>query len=416
MSSSDQSIQSTVTRFDAAMVVYKKGLDDRIIAAEDIINSDLLAVKALVVLRAEIQTLRAVRLTAILVTEAHQYYLAFWMPYSPSLFAILSAIWGVLTVVYNAVKWFITFIRLKEILAVIDILQIVWPEFRAKMQKIYEKVSEYSAAIGWGADGISHLIQATQGIISVTGGILGKSDAWGEVKYAEKAMSVLYEISARSYAIENDPGNALNQIFKWEAGEYKRELSDWWVKTAAFIDTVSDMANLAAEGVKSTVNELLSIQVGMPQYVRDNIPQSIWDNLEKADSYISDVILPKLAKIDNTLTQINNALGLFAQKNADLASLIAHPGTVLLGVDDLPEYARMAQEGFIDEITSREMARDAMEDRFYIQPDLEAFDIIDKAMEAPTVPPPFMTLEDPARKALTGIIVEPKENWFVGDF
>lgn len=336
---------------------------------------------------------------------------------SPELLVVLAAIWEGIKWVYKTAMFIIDLIHLREILFLADILSTVWPALRKFRAKVLGKIAEFSETLGWGADGLIHLVHAAQGGLNVMGGLMGKDWDWLESRRMDEALDTATHISAYAGMIAQDPGSVLDLSSFLSSKWTLTETGGWWKETSGKLQAGIDRGMEAFEGITGVTSELSALQNNMPEVVRKNIPAAIWDSLEQVDGFISDTLLPRLQTLDRTIDQINSALDSQRAKAAELANRLAHPGTNLLTIDDLPEYARVVEERYLDDVTSRRMAGQVEKDISGMAPDLAAFELIDAALRAPTPEPPFMALESPARAAITGIVTEPGETWFVkGDY
>lgn len=335
---------------------------------------------------------------------------------SPSLFAFLSAVWGVIVFVYEAVKTIIDIFHIKELLVIADILSVIWPEFRKRMNAIYGKISEFSATIGWGADGIMHLLQSTQQGISTLGGLLGKDDSWLEIKGADRAIDAVRRLSDNAHAIARDPGGVLDIVFKAESRWSKFETNEWWTKTFSRIHATAALASSTIIKVSGIIDDMQDLENRLPEFVRKNIPEAIWAGLDWADARIEGTLLPALARFDRTFNEVNAVLEAHRQKAASLVDQLTRPGDVLLGVDKLTEAGRLAQEDKIDDATSRKYERDT--DKYELEDagTIKEFERVAIALKVPFPPPAFLAIEDLPAREIPGIVLEDKETWFVGDF
>ncbi|GAH69871.1 unnamed protein product, partial [marine sediment metagenome] len=105
-----------------------------------------------------------------------------------------------------------------------------------------------------------------------------------------------------------------------------------------------------------------------------------------------------------------------SQRGSELADKLAHPGDVLLGVDDLPDYVKAYQERAIDDVTSREFDFWTNSERSEVQGDLDDFDRIDRLLTAPTPEPEFLAMEVAKGRTIGEITAEHKETWFPGGY
>ena len=340
---------------------------------------------------------------------------AYWFA-SPSLILILAAIWSAIQFVWSIVKTILAVIEIIQLFKLDDLLASVWPQFDEARMKFRLWVSTLSEAIGWGVDGFLHLLHATQGFTDVLGGLTGKSYSWMDVQWMDKTGSLLSSVSTYAAAITDDPGTILEILFQ---GELKKSLnlsSRFGQELSDKFRNLTTTAGRMFTGLENVADELTAIQENMPEVIRQNIPSGIWDSLEWFSDTIESQILPRIAQAERQVVAIMSMIALASNKYGELADRLAHPGTNLLGIDDLPDYAKNSELWAVDDISSRMFSEGTDQDRLDMQADLDAFDIIDSALTAPTPEIGFMTIEDPVRAAKYGIVVEPQETWFLGGY
>jgi len=336
-----------------------------------------------------------------------------YLPASPSLSGIIAAIAAAIKIITKIVETLVNIIQLLHLDDIHRILMLLWPEYRAQIAKIKAKISKASEIVGWGTDGLAHLLHATLGGINTLGALMGKPDDWIQGKRAEQTIRILGGISASAKEITINPSIVLSWVFDRYTDELNEEGRTFWTNTSALIEKGTEIAESALTGLGDAVTELQEIKNGMPEAVRKNIPIEIWNALEKAEKIIFVELLPSLYKVNKTIESINAQLVKDRNKLSGLANSLLHPGDILLGVDNLPDYARAAQEALIDEVTSRRFLEAAEGERGALSADLDEFDRIDELMSVETPPPSFLTLETPARAAALGIVTEPAETWFI---
>jgi hypothetical protein len=412
---SDQSIVH-IERLDACIKPYIHLCETRVSLLEENINQHIQSFKEITENKVADQVLSITPYFNYLYLSA-EYHLASALFYaSPGLWALLIGIWGVLVFIYNAIKWIVDILHIRELLAIADILRIVWPAFRDKYDKILGKISEFSAQIGWGTDGLIHLIQASQSGMNIIRGLTGKSFEWLKIASAEKAIRSLKIVSALSHEIATNPSHVLDTAFGIPNEESSREVMRWWEKTSDWIQDASDNALKAVTQIKDTINDLQDLRNRMPAFVRDNIPKAIWDGIAWSDQMIDGKILPALTKINTTFDSVNAVLEGHRRRTATLVEQLTRPGDVLLAMDKLSEAGRIGQEAKIDDATSRKYERET--DRYVVQDAsiIAEFKRVATALAAPRPPPVFMTIEEMPPHLIPGIVLEDHETWFVGDY
>lgn len=335
---------------------------------------------------------------------------------SPSILGIIATILNIAYKVWQVIKPIVTVIRLYFDLHIHDLLYATWKDYRHMVDDILRSVSDFSDSVGWGVDGVRHLIHAAQGGVNVLAGILGKDTDWVRFKWADKALKVTDQMSKVALFVNDNPAAALS-IFHDEFNlDYTLEAGRWWTDVSGWIGETADRASTALTSLSWTIRDLTQLQVGMPQIVRDNIPEAIWDGLDRTDSFITNNLLPQLSQVSNTINRINATLDAHRARVDGIIDKLSHPGDVMLGVDDLPDYARQAQERLIDNVASREFERNNEQAILGMERDLDEFERIDRLLRSPTETPGFMEIESPKRGRVTGITVEEHETWMIGGY
>lgn len=340
---------------------------------------------------------------------------AYWHD-SPALMVILAAIWAAVKIIWEVVKFILAIVEVIQMLNLDDILANYWPAFEEARTKFRAWVSELSEAIGWGADGFLHLLHATQGFTDVLGGLMGKSYAWMDTQFMVKTGDLLNRVSMYSDQIVENPGEVLEILFQGELFKSYSTAFNFGTQQDFNFNELFNRTKDAITGLRDVATELTSIQENMPEIIRQNIPSVIWSSLERFTETIDEQILPRLNQVDRALTTF---MGFFMNQGSAITSLadkLAHPGTNLLTIDDLPDYAKQSELWAVDDVSSRLFLSGASSDRADMQADLDSFDIIDSASRSPLPVLPFMDIEEPGRAALQGIVATPQETWFIGGY
>jgi len=335
---------------------------------------------------------------------------------SPEIFALIMAMVSIYRIITFAIHVFNVIKIIGTIWQINQIIMTVWPRYREWFNGMLSKISDVSEYIGWGVDGISHLINASNAGINIVGGLFGKD--WNMMRFEmmERANDMAQQLSRSFIQLQEDPGKWLNQFFENRTLLSAYDADKWWAPIAENIADVTNKAGTALSRSQDLFNELLSIQTGMPEVIRANIPQGIWEGIESANNFIHEYIAPTITNIQRNLQTIDNLLNTHGNRLSALADTLAHPGELLLGVDDLPDYAKAAQLGYIDDVTSREFGKWTDMERTELQGDLDEFDRIDRLATAPTPEPAFLTMEIPEGSTLRGITAEHKETWMIGGY
>ncbi len=340
---------------------------------------------------------------------------AYWHA-SPSLILVLTAIWDAIQIIWKVVKFILAIVEVIQMLNLDDILANYWPAFEEARTKFRHWVSELSEAIGWGVDGFLHLLHAAQGFTDVLGGLMGKSYAWMDTQFMVKTGDLLQKVSMYSDKIVENPGEMLEILFQGELRKSYSMAFNFGSQQDWDFNQLFNRTKDAITGLRDVANEITAIQENMPELIRRNIPSVIWSSLEQFTETIDAQILPRLTKLQNTVTMVNMVLMINTQKISGLADKLAHPGTNLLTIDDLPDYAQQSELWAVDDVSGRLWNTSTDGDRADMQADLDSFAIIDSASRSPLPALEFMSIVEPGRAALLGIVASPQETLFIGGY
>jgi len=357
-----------------------------------------------------------VRISAILTYNAEFHILKAYHHASPSLWLFLVGLYGFIQVVVSVINTINGIVRVITGANLAYWLDQLMPGFQEAWNNIMNKISEFSAVLGWGVDGVNHLLNTFDQSADLWCMVTGKDRAVAQVEKI-RSMNTL----AQSYTLA---------LQKWQdnPGEQISKHADMWSKTrysegATFINkwvdkigVVGDKAEDALTRVGTITSELLGIQNNMPAFIAANIPSGIWDGITRVDTTINDRILPALTNITDRIDELDAMLDAYQAKAAEISDRLLHPGDLLAEIDNLPDYARQNQLVKIDGVTST-LLRESNEAAFAaVEGDLRNFGIIAAALAAPPPPLSFMTLELPGRSP--GITPEPHESWILtsGDY
>ena len=409
-------IEQTLKNVEGLADTYVDLTGERIDQVNEALDLHIRTLEQILAIRVAKMEIVLIRAVTVVYKNAEFHALRAYFQASPGLIAILATIWTVIKIVWKIVQQIMSVVQLLTDLQVFELVASIWPAFNEARDKFRKWVSELSEAIGWGVDGLLHILHATQGFTDVLGGLSGKTYTWMDVAWMEKTGNLLSNVSKYADQIGDDPGKILEILFQGEQRKSYAFSLKFGNELTNKLWNLAKYSTEAISGLKGVADELSAIQNNMPEVIRANIPASIWTSLEDFSDTISTQILPRIQKVESMLTMYDNVFGNHSQQLGDLADKLAHPGTNLLGIDDLPDYARDSELFALDSVTSHLFGEGVDADRADMQSDLDKFAIIDEALKAPLPTLPFMDIESPQRAALYGIVATHQETWFVGGY
>jgi len=355
-----------------------------------------------------------VRSTTLLTYSAEYHILRAYFHASPSLMAFLLAVYAVISTIIEVISFINTIIEVITGETLAYWLDKLLPGFQDVWNDIMKQISVISATLGWGVDGLGHLMNAFN-IGAETWGIMtNKPRDAVKLEKVVRTQHFINTLSSQLTGWENDPGSMIDWIVDHGNNRGFGDAQGVISKFNDKIGSINDTTTQIASNVSGITGELLAIQNNMPEVIAKNIPQVIWDSLTFADSAINNRILPALTNITDKIEELDAVLESHRKKAEELADRIAHPGDMLAEIDKLPGYARQNQLIKIDDVTSQLMKEGNEADFAAMQSDLSNFAKVAAALGNPPSPLSFMELELPGRSP--GITPEPHESWFVGDY
>jgi len=352
-----------------------------------------------------------VRGTALIARDAEYHILRAYFHASPSLWLFLVAAFKIITAVVGAIKVANDILYAITGWTLANVIDKLFPGFQEFWDNLMNKVSQFSAALGWGVDGVGHLLNAVNVGAETWGVLTGKNRETIKLQKALRTQLFLDNISDRLTKWQADPGEMIDWIVDQGNSMGFYQSSGAMTKIT---DRLAGLGSTTHNLLTATVRisgELAAIQNGMPALVAKHIPQALWDGIERVDTALNDHILPFLTTVTDRLTELDAVLDSYQAKAAELAERLAHPGDLLSEIDKLPDYARNDQLVKIDSVTSTLLRESNEADFAAVEGDLRNFGIIAAALSASPAPLPFMTLELPGRSP--GITPEPHETWFL---
>lgn len=336
--------------------------------------------------------------------------------HSPGLLATLSAIWGTLQTIYKAVQWFVTTFKIAEIVKLIDLARTISPKFRAWTNQMLKGLRDFATDIGLGADAFYNALHAVQGTLTATAGMLGKDWDWVESQYVEKTMQLSKRLSYWGKQVQDNPGEFIEDVFYQEKGRELQLQGTTWGKIWEGIEKGVNWADKALDDTKQLTNSLQELENALPKKIRKHIPEAVWDTVSEVDTMINDIIEPRFEKLNEAVDIVSSAVNTQKDKISGIVDRLSLPGDYLEEIDKLDAQLKQLQEKKLDELTAREIERQADEQNAETADIFESMQRIEEAGISPGEMPSFLGLEPKSNPRPPGAEGEQYETWFVGDY
>jgi len=206
-------VVNTVKGLVLEMQSHTGGRIDQLIKALD---SDIYLLKTITELRVARVNAELMGPIALIYKDAVYHTIRGLYYASPSLISFAIAIWQIVVSIWQIIKFFMQMVQIIQALKLDDLLASIWPAFEKARAKFRDLVAKVSEALGWGADGLLHLMHATQTFTSMLGGLTGKSYKWMEAQWMVKSGNILEKVKGFGLFIKDNPGKMLEWMFQEE--------------------------------------------------------------------------------------------------------------------------------------------------------------------------------------------------------
>ena len=354
-----------------------------------------------------------IRLSAILAQNAEFHILRAYHHASPSLWLFIQGILKVIGTILTAIQVVNSILHALTGYNIAMAIDKLFPGFEEWWNHLMNKISEFSAALGWGVDGVAHLLNAANAGADTWAIITGKERNTVKLEKALRTQKFLDSASNRLSAWQANPGQMIDTMVSNANLIGFMESSYDFSKFKTLVDKTAAMTTTLFYNAARITGEVSALRDGMPALIAKNIPQGIFDSIAVVDSAINDRILPAITTITDRIEELDAVIDSYQAKAAGIADKLLHPGDMLSEIDKLPDYARQNQLVKIDGVTSALMKESNDAAFAALQGDLTNFAKVAAALEAPPAPLAFMELELPGRSP--GIKGEPRETWILTD-
>lgn len=336
--------------------------------------------------------------------------------YSPSLVAIILGIVKVVSFVVKVVKAIVQSPVFKVIIGLHKLASALIPEYQKAVNKALGDIQKFSRQMGLTAAGFQHLFNAANTTGGIISGILGHDADGNWSNFLVKSAAIADKIADNCFGLANDPAFYMQELMFDKTEQDRIIVKDRWEGMTKLLTDTTNVTESIAFEIGEVVSELETFEASLPDFIKENIPKWIPDTLQRADSLINDYLLPGVQTLKNQLKSLNVIVDDHSNKLGLLAIQLGRPGSILKSVDAMTGNTYQNQISDIDDVTSRKFGQDATNEYEGMVDEINTLESIAEAMSAPTPQPEFLDIESPERAKVTGIVAEPYETWFVGDY
>jgi hypothetical protein len=323
---------------------------------------------------------------------------------------------GVIKSIETVIEKVLEAIHFKTILKIHRILQIVSPQYRAVMKKIYDKIARISEALGLGPQFLLLALMNVRNLVMDVGSMFGKSYDLTQLEWMATLNRYLQVFTTRMTRYRNDPeallfdlGEMIERPSTDAKGSFQRGI-------ITSLQGVLEVASNIGDGLAKIGVDIVKLHEDLPAFVKRTIPDPgtvFWNNLA---GFLTDHYNPTISALQGEIDTWQAEMTDAQTRVGELVEKLRKPGDLVRVVDDLPQYEREEQEAILSEVTNRRL-RDLMTiwapDVLVAREELQ--DIVRQPI--PPVTPSLPLSYEPM--GLTPVTVGPqvqRSTWFVGDY
>ena len=316
----------------------------------------------------------------------------------------------------NTFRQILEIIHFKTILRVHSIVQIVSPQYRAMMKKVYDAIGKASEALGLGPMFLTLAIQNVRNLVLDVSSMFGQKYDLGQVTWLGTLNNYLDHFNKNVEKYRLNPEAVfwdLAELIERPAQDAKGAFQQGIISS---LETALDFASKMGVGLSKIGIDIVKLHTDLPAFIKNVIPDPgtvFWTNF---DGFLQEYYLPMVTGLQDEIGKWNNELLTAQQTVGSLVEQLRKPGDLIKNIDELPAYQREEQDRILAEFSNRRLGR--LVDR--LMPDISVSrNKLDSNARIPIPPPvvaPALSYE-PQSPIVQGLGPSAQRgSWFVGDF
>ncbi len=307
-------------------------------------------------------------------------------------------------------------IHFKTILQVHSIAQIVSPQYRAMMVKVYDAISKASDALGLGPMFMTLAIQNTRNLVLDVTAMFGQKYDLGQVSWLGTLNNYLDHFNTKIEKYRLNPEAVfwdLAELIERPAQDAKGAFQQGIISG---LDTALDFASKMGTGLARIGIDIVKLHEDLPAFIKNVIPdpgEVFWTNF---DGFLQQHYLPMVTELQNEIGSWNADLQASQQTVSGLVDQLRKPGDLIKNIDALPTYEREDQDRILADFSNRRLGR-------LVDSLMPALSLSKQKLESnariPIPPPqglPILSYE-PQSGSVPGVgATAQRGSWFVGDY
>jgi hypothetical protein len=333
-------------------------------------------------------------------------------------FADWAYYWGfsAYSVLYNTFGAVLEAIHFKLILEVHTIALLVSEDYRNIMTRVYNEISEVSAALGFAPEFLALALRNVRTLVLDVSSTLGHKYDLAEVAWLKTFSDSLNWIAINANKYEKNPGALFADLADYVERHFVDTKGGFQQITLGTLEGVVKQASKFLEEFGKIGVDIGKLASDLPEFVRAELMPFHLDAIGRVSGFISDHYLPMVQSVEHSLAEYHQSIEGNRLALAEQAKKILTPKETLLAAAAAAAPDRDAMNEALTKLENERRAKLFLDIAGYVKPIQDAFEKVWRAPQTTIPAPVFLTYTPgvPTRPSLTPAL--PGGSPFVGDY
>jgi len=311
---------------------------------------------------------------------------------------------------------FMDWLHWDEINQLSDLGELVSPEYREVVQKVYGEISKVSAQLGLGSGYMLLALANVRNVVLSSSSLMGHSYDLAETEWMFMLGGYLEEFNEKAETYKKNPAKLLvdiQQYFEPDIIKQKVGFQKGLVNSVGAVVKGVQGLGIQLKQVKQDIEKTI---LELPEKISKPIYDAIKDEFEVFDTFMKHEFEPALRKTAQVTDVLTKLTGNHDVQINSISGLLSNPGEILANINALPEIERLRQEDMITEISTRAYSTEAAGRNNTIDEANKELVLLSDALEKDRKPPSFLKLEYEGKPRPASIADGAFASWQVGDY
>jgi len=307
-------------------------------------------------------------------------------------------------------------IHFKTILALHNVSMLVSSSYREAMRKVYQRLSEVSAALGFWPQFISIAIRNVRTLVLDASSTMGRKYDLAEVGWLTDLNGALTKMSEKMNEYRNSPEMLFLDLDEWLVAPAMDAKGSFMATVLMTIDGTLKLTTSVVASVVTLSDDLARLVADLPDTIKEHIAPYTKPITDRIDEFIDRTYLADLNSLSDGISGLVDSMGLVEGKTEDIEGRIDRPGGYLSEIDNLSIEGRHYQEMLMYNLTDRHLDDQKIELGETVIEAETGLQSIVEAVKFTPAPPVGLPKEVGTIKRPPGVPAKVRHTWFVGEY